>query len=313
MIWFEDQNGNTLCMEVISVGDVQIQALFDPGFYQYRLRRTSKRHVHQRHELYFAERNTCQAWCGGTDYTLKEHDMLLIPAEIMHNVMALPEDSSLYSFKFSIFHTKAVNGGGEIYQSLTKFMERPILLHASLSTADALVQIRAELACKKFLFADMIQDLLSVFYINLFRQLMGIGKIDTRDHNFSIGMDAQNSDCLHGFQKSIPEEYTIDIMDNFFTEFSYDKPTLGNLSKILHLSTRQTERLVKKIYGISFNEKLTKSRIEQSMWLISKGIYSIEEVSELVGYGSYHAFYDAFTRQTGQTPSQYKRSLEGRK
>lgn len=71
---------------------------------------------------------------------------------------------------------------------------------------------------------------------------------------------------------------------------------LSDLAKELHLSERQTERLVVKHTGNSFKEELSSIRLGIAKMLHSSTDMSLKEISQYVGYDSYAGFWKAATR-----------------
>lgn len=85
-------------------------------------------------------------------------------------------------------------------------------------------------------------------------------------------------------------------------------PTLENLSKRLHLSTRQTERAIKSIYGRTFCEQVLYLKMEKARELLEKTDMTVNKISSAIGYSSTRSFFSAFKTAYGMTPSQYRKS-----
>ena len=111
---------------------------------------------------------------------------------------------------------------------------------------------------------------------------------------------------LRGWCKDTQQEFYIDILDAFFTHLP-SEPTPEMLCKHLHLSLRQTRSVIRVHYGMSFRQKLSQTRIDTAKRLLQTTKLSLETISQNAGYTSYNAFFEAFTAQTGMSPSQYKR------
>ena len=71
---------------------------------------------------------------------------------------------------------------------------------------------------------------------------------------------------------------------------------IEDLAKELHLSTRQTERLVFANTGNTFGNELTLTRIAIAKHLIKTTDMKLSDVAEYVGYKSYAGFYKALNR-----------------
>ena len=79
-----------------------------------------------------------------------------------------------------------------------------------------------------------------------------------------------------------------------FISMNYNKRIrLCDLASELHLSERQTERLVKLHTGSSFKEEVQKIRIKVASALMQSTDMSLSEIAEYVGYESYAGFWKA--------------------
>ena len=91
------------------------------------------------------------------------------------------------------------------------------------------------------------------------------------------------------------KNYSFIISEFLSNNYSADI-TLSSLAQELHLSEKQTERLVVKSMGCSFKKALTTVRINTAEHLIKEGKLSLSEVAEYVGYRSYSGFWKAYQK-----------------
>ena len=68
---------------------------------------------------------------------------------------------------------------------------------------------------------------------------------------------------------------------------------------------------VKKRYGVSFRQAVTKKRVSVAAEMLREGGLPIAEIALSVGFGSVHSFYRAFSEEYGLSPQEYRRR-EGR-
>ena len=101
---------------------------------------------------------------------------------------------------------------------------------------------------------------------------------------------------------SSPIDKTTDtafIIHEFFSRgYSLDLK-LSDLAELLHLSEKQTARLVEIHMGKTFKQALIDKRMSIAKHLISLGELSFSEIGEHVGYQSYGGFYKAYTKHFG--------------
>ena len=99
------------------------------------------------------------------------------------------------------------------------------------------------------------------------------------------------------------------IEDAFF--YSYRTLTLGELSDELGLSERQTQRLLKSLFGKSFTQKKTEACIADAVQALLSTEKTITEISNDLGFSSMEHFSVAFKRQMGKTPREYRKEKKG--
>lgn len=95
-----------------------------------------------------------------------------------------------------------------------------------------------------------------------------------------------------------------------FLNSSYNKEIrLNDLSKILNLSERQTQRIIKNLFGMSFSSLLNKRRLASAKLLIKNTNYSFEEIANISGFHDKSYFYRRFTSTFGFTPGNYRYTI----
>ena len=99
------------------------------------------------------------------------------------------------------------------------------------------------------------------------------------------------------------------IEDAFF--YRHATLTLQELARLLSLSTRQTERLLRASFGKTFSQKLTEARMAAASQLLKNTSLSITEIGSRVGFSSVEHFSSAFRRFMGCSPREHRRRLNG--
>lgn len=108
----------------------------------------------------------------------------------------------------------------------------------------------------------------------------------------------------HTIRENIPEDKTYLTIEEAFL-YNYRDLTLEGLSSLLNLSKRQTERLLKKHYNKTFQQKKKEARMSAACILLQDGNRSIASVAEELGYSSPEHFAHAFKNYYNITPSAY--------
>lgn len=95
-------------------------------------------------------------------------------------------------------------------------------------------------------------------------------------------------------------------VDSYFEEHMAGPVYVEDLAREVHLSKSQLNRLLKEHYGMTFREKLLKTRMDRASWLLKHTEKPIDEVAEAVGYRSESAFYQVFRKEFSMTPEKYR-------
>ena len=85
--------------------------------------------------------------------------------------------------------------------------------------------------------------------------------------------------------------------------------TLTDLSKKYGISISHLSSLLKTELKLSFTEYIASRRIQKAKELLGDDKLSIEEIAEKVGYNDYFYFTKVFKKNTGISPSKYRKNL----
>lgn len=112
---------------------------------------------------------------------------------------------------------------------------------------------------------------------------------------------------------NLPEEKTRTIIiDRFYTLKYNTQISITELASALNVSERRTNQLIHELYGCSFSDKLSRTRIEAAKLFLSYSDYGIAEISTACGFPSLNFFYKTFRKHNGCSPGEYRKKLPGR-
>lgn len=86
------------------------------------------------------------------------------------------------------------------------------------------------------------------------------------------------------------------LVNEFFSDKYGEDLRLPDLAKSLHLSERQTERLVIEHTGHTFKQELLSLRMKIANRLLKKSEMPLSEIAQYVGYHSYAGFWKAMKK-----------------
>ena len=88
--------------------------------------------------------------------------------------------------------------------------------------------------------------------------------------------------------------------------FTNQDLTVSSAAKLLFISERQLERIMKKEYGKPFRRALCDKRLEAAEHMLLETDWSAERIAQAVGFQSKSAFCRAFAAKNALTPTEYK-------
>ena len=281
---------------VTEIGNMRISTIYGNNNCPSRL---SLLHEHEDYELHI--------FTGGGGFVETDDDVypfshgtaILIPPNTVHWVNA--ENKSFTSdftlmFSFEFAKGSDLNNNRELSALLSSVVKGGKIRSVSNNLYPTIVEeIKAVFGSTDAFAGAMLKNLFDRLYISLFKDLS----------------NQQNSeDAVHSAsnEKSKRAYYDL-VMAKTIETYIGDNVAGANMNELaiyMNMSVRNAQRIVKRIYGKSFSDKLTEYRMIKAKSLILEGDMNLHSVSRAVGYSQYSGFHKAFTTAFGMTPSQYK-------
>lgn len=85
-----------------------------------------------------------------------------------------------------------------------------------------------------------------------------------------------------------------------------EKLTVQDALAICSLSRSHFHGAFQRVTGMTFNEYITRFRVEEAMRLLGNSPQETIDIGFACGFGSVSRFYEAFQAQTGTTPRTYR-------
>jgi AraC family transcriptional regulator len=95
----------------------------------------------------------------------------------------------------------------------------------------------------------------------------------------------------------------------YIEEHLADEISLSSLARLVQLSPFHFSRAFKESFGVPPHRYLTGQRIERAKALLAERKLSVTEIGLDVGFNETSSFTHAFRKVTGETPTEYRRSL----
>lgn len=90
-----------------------------------------------------------------------------------------------------------------------------------------------------------------------------------------------------------------------------NKVTLSSVAQNLHLSEKQTSRIISKYFNKSLSQLVIEAKLDYAAYLLSTTRFPISQVAHKANFQSENYFYSCFKAQFGCTPLHYRKSHIG--
>lgn len=107
----------------------------------------------------------------------------------------------------------------------------------------------------------------------------------------------------------LPEDRRSTLLDSYML-WAFADTTLEGLAEKLELSTKQTARLIKKQYGMTFEQRLTQTKLDMAVRLLTLTTMPIREIAKTVGYSSAQYFSRRFKEKYQYSPAEYRKRYQ---
>ena len=120
------------------------------------------------------------------------------------------------------------------------------------------------------------------------------------------------SELLRSMELYGPDTGELSALKNIvdYCSRNYTKEiSLETLSKELHISKYYISHIFGSRLNVRFNDYINSLRISKACLLLTDSDMSITAISDRVGFSTIRTFNRAFLRQTGKSPSEYRRTI----
>lgn len=251
----------------------------------------SARHMHLFHEIHYIK---CGASCIENDsnekFYLKSEDICIIPSGVYHSVCLLSQPFERVCIFFDI--SKKDGADCDTYSCFSKIFstDKIKILTNTLPYWDKICSLFSEIDIVDSIIKEKLKHLTSLIFIDFYEK-----------NRENVYLETEETLKYSG-------EIRLKI-EEFLSESPINQLKLENLADTLHLSTRQTDRLIKKYTGQCFRDIVVGIKTETAKELIATSQLSFKIIAEQVGYSSYSGFCNSFKKVTGITPQKYKQKL----
>ena len=259
-------------------------------------------HTHRYHELFFISVGVTEVATLNGTYRFSAGECFIVPAGVPHYRRDASADGVDLTFdlRFSVF--RAADAGEsalDLYtpmQNLLEYSDDLVVipnggcLHhfvKAINTEHMEMQPFSELKLKAYLTA---------LFVDANRLLFDGERAQVFAQEGSRTVEK-------------PDDLRVAIDFQINRRFGNPPLTIEELADLLHLSVRQTERTILKMYGKTYKRKIMEVRLKNARMILRSTNASVADVAKFCGYSTHSGLIKAFTEEFGITPTEYRESF----
>lgn len=242
-------------------------------------------HFHSSHEVHICVGGKIHVTVEDKSYELGPCDLAVIAPGVSHYV-ALDEGACSMGFKFRFS-----------YYGKDSCEEQTLFSRAFCSGDEAIIRRGSELLEKYVSHAS--ENIKNSGSPTISAGLLFLSLCELADG--VLGNEYENS--------ATENRHNIALCENIehFVNTHYNKKTsLCELAAHINLGNRQTERIVKKLFGMTWCELICQKRISAAKLLLRTTRQSLDKISDACGFEDKSYFCRRFTSVVGISPGQYR-------
>ena len=245
-------------------------------------------HSHPFSELFYVINGQGAFLAEGSEFPVKQNDMVIINPHVQHTEKSLPGAPLNYivlgieGLSFSFGRLATARAGVSSQPTPDTVYKHNMSKTNVYSYLNIMLE---EITEQQEDYEAVCQNLLEVLLICILRS----GSLSVVPDNSRL----LNRECTQ-IKNYLDANYSEDI-------------TLDTLSALTHRNKYYLAHTFTKYMGLSPINYLLQKRIQEGKSLLESTSYSIAQISDLLGFSSQSYFSQAFRKATGMTPMQYRK------
>ena len=245
-------------------------------------------HSHPFSELFYVINGQGAFLAEGSEFPVKQNDMVIINPHVQHTEKSLPGAPLNYivlgieGSSFSFGRLATARAGVSSQPTPDTVYKHNMSKTNVYSYLNIMLE---EITEQQEDYEAVCQNLLEVLLICILRS----GSLSVVPDNSRL----LNRECTQ-IKNYLDANYSEDI-------------TLDTLSALTHMNKYYLAHTFTKYMGLSPINYLLQKRIQEGKSLLESTSYSIAQISDLLGFSSQSYFSQAFRKATGMTPMQYRK------
>ena len=282
----------------VDIGDIRFNVLLDKEQYMQRLPWKKFAHMHSDYEIHFVLEGQTYLEIDGKEGLLRigleQDDVCIIYPENYHNPLSIGNKvayTAVLGFSFER-NPDAEKDEGFYKLFCNALNENEYCTRFNAFEFRELFKNIYENDCAlpQSLQMYSLKARLTLFFLALFNGL-------------KVGAHKPGNESADDMTGNVLRRYKI---ERFLTENAHTDITFTELAGFLHLSERQTNRILKEEFNLPFSKILTQMRLEKAKELLRNTDLPVKQVAEESGYESLVGFSQAMKKNAGISPTVYR-------
>lgn len=259
------------------------------------VRRMSGPHMHSQVEINFVLEGTVTYWFDGRMLQIREGQLCLFWGMVPHQVVEVTGDAKFVCLYVPM--SVLVNLGNRHAFRDAIFAGALIeALHVRPHDRDVLLEWRDELLSGDMERETIVRDEL----VARIRRIGLEGWHDLRQQSSALAL------ATHLDTDRLPK---VERMLRFIAEHCSTSIGAEDVGSDVGLHPNYAMSIFKKTVGMTINQAITRHRLDMAQSLLISGELPVATIAFESGFGSLSAFYDAFEKRFGTTPTKYRASF----
>ena len=249
-------------------------------------------HFHSAFELQYISKGSMKLKSNNSTFTVSDGELVIIPPNFFHRTIP-SSDIERYAILFTLSPIKKAEQEFSEYEHYSAIFEN---ITSCFMARDADITYIMEKVSALSLYPGVehrLKVLFSMLFITLSDKIEQVFPI-SNSKNKKYGKGKNSKAALRG------------LIDDYISLNYAEDGLIDKISDILHMSRRNTARVVNELYGASLSEVIIVQRMNCALGLIKESGMPLSEIAERVGYNSYSAFYKAFVKYYGASPDTFR-------
>ncbi|MBQ9543648.1 MAG: helix-turn-helix domain-containing protein [Clostridia bacterium] len=247
-------------------------------------------HVHAFPELFVCKRGKLNIKTADGVMTLDAGDAASVPPGVAHVAYRAGAGTLYAAFSFRV--TKRKNAGSEdLFKTLLPFTSGESV--AVIREEPAFIRTAEEIKQKGSSQPGILAALAFARLLVVFSQP-------------SSGAGTKKSKAS-GETPSGSDLKMMNFLEELIEKRFPGRVCAGELAEVLHISSRQLSRTVKKLFGMTLHELILSKRVREAERLLSGTKMTVENVAAAGGFGSAAGLYREFSKRLKTTPAKYRK------